>query len=158
MKRLITSLLLGIVVPVAVALMIRDDYQSKLAEMTAVMVQVQAAEIQSDKTSAKGLKQIALQASYVAFGQHYSWSTVLPLASSQNEKAFVLVDAAKSKGDVKGWVRKVSPEKLILFLPDSPLNLLTYFFLMLIGLAVASMSMLAGAGWTSRDSHLPSPR
>ena len=158
MKRLITSLLLGIIVPVAVALMIRDDYQSKLAGMTAVMVQVQAAEIQPDKTSAKGLKQIALQASYVAFGQRYSWNTLLPLASSQNEKAFVLVEAAKCKGDVKGWVRKASPEKLILFLPDSPLNPLTYFFLMVIGLVVALMTMLAGAGLISRDSHMPQHR
>jgi hypothetical protein len=146
MKRLIYSLLLGIIVPGAVALMLRYDHEEKLAEFSAVTVQVQSAQIQPDKTSTKGLKQLTLQASYVAFGQRYSWSTELrPLTRSQNEKALTLVDAVNSKKSVEGWVRKISPEKLILFPAESPLNPLTYFFLIFIGLVVALMALLVGS-------------
>jgi hypothetical protein len=159
MKRLIYSLLLGIIVPGTVALMLRYNHENKLAEFSAVTVQVQSAEIQPDKTSTKGLKQLTLQASYVAFGQRYSWNTVLrPLARSQNERALTLVDAVNSKKSVEAWVRKISPEKLILFLPETPLNPLTYFFLIFMGFVLALIALLVGSNLIPRDPLKPAHR
>jgi hypothetical protein len=153
MKKLIISLLLGAILPIAVALMLRYDYEAKLADFSTVLVKVQTAEIQPVAMSTKGLKQLTLLTSYAAFGEHYSWSAVLPLNRSQNERAVVLVDAAKNKGVVDGWVRKTYPDKLILFLPESPLNPLTYFYLMLSGFVVALMTMLAGTKLILSDSQ-----
>lgn len=137
----------GATIPALIAVLIYYRDKDEREKLVPVLVRIHHAEVQSIEKTAKQLKKLSIQYSYTAFGKFYEGSGYFPLSSSQNKYAYSLVITVEKKEIIEAWVNKESPDKLILFFPDSfgpPL----YFVLVWIGLVVIMISMLAGSGLT----------
>lgn len=152
MKRLIAALILGTTIPVLVAALLYYDDENQRAQLIPIMVRIHHAEVQPVKNTAKQLKLLSVHYSYTASGHSYEWNGLLPLSSLQYEEAYSLVKTAQNEKYVEAWVRKETPDKLVLFLPKDRLSIPVYFFLVCLGFVVILITMLAGPGLTRRST------
>ena len=150
MRRLWIAIFFGTTIPALVAVLFYYVDKDQRAQLVPVTVQILHAEVQSVGKTAKQLKQLSVHYSYTALGHLYEWNGYLPLSSLQYEDAYSLVIAAQKKENVEAWVQKESPNKLVLFFPQSSFGIPLYFGLVCIGFLVIVISMLAGSGLTRR--------
>lgn len=137
-----------------IAFFLSADDKKMYDQLMPVAAKIHSADMQKSTTSAKSLQQLEIHYSYSASGSSYEWRGSVPLAASQNTEASRFVQIAqndKSEKVIQAWVRKGSPDKLVLLLPEKQLNPVVFFFLVCLGIVVMLISMVAGSGLTLRS-------
>ncbi len=140
-----------------IAFFLLADDKKMRDQLMPVAAKIHSANMQKSTTSAKSLQQLQTHYSYSASGSSYEWRGLVPLATSQNTAASRFVQIAqiaqsdKSEKVIQAWVRKGSPDKLLLFLPEKQLNPFVFFFLVCLGIVVMLVSTVAGSGLTLRS-------
>ena len=155
MRRLWVAMFFGTIIPALVAVLFYYVDKDQRAKLVPVSVRIHHAEVQSIEKTAKQLKQLSVHYSYTAFGHFYEWNGYYPLSSLQYEDAYSLVIAAQKKENFEAWVQKESPNKLVLFPPQSSFGIPLYFGLVCIAFLVILISMFVGSGltWHSRGTR-----